>query len=102
MTIQTGHLPEISDNFVDTLRNSYARGKTNAISICDKSETAMAYALNELGNAESNQFGQHLRSCRDCLALVLDARLSLEEAAGRRKVAKRERDAHFGGEIEEP
>jgi len=85
MTIQTGHHHEISDDFIDTLRNTYARGKTDEISICDKSETAVAYALNELGNAESIQFGQHLRSCRDCLALVFDVRLSLEEAAGRRK-----------------
>jgi Tfp pilus assembly protein PilP len=87
MAINTGHQHEISDDFVDALRNTYARGKTDEISTCDKSETAMAYALNELGVAESSQFRQHLRSCRDCLALVLDVRLSLKEAAGRRKAS---------------
>lgn len=87
MAIKTGHQYEISDDFVNVLRNTYARGKTDEISMCDKSETAMAYALNELGVAESSQFGQHLRSCRDCLALVLDVRLSLKEAAGQRKAS---------------
>jgi Tfp pilus assembly protein PilP len=87
MAIKTGHQYEISDDFVNALRNTYTRGKTDKISICDKSETAMAYALNELGVVESSQIGQHLRSCRDCLALVLDIRLSLEEAAGRRKAS---------------
>jgi Tfp pilus assembly protein PilP len=47
----------------------------------------MAYALNELGDAESSQFEHHLRSCRYCLALVFDVRLSLEEAAGRQKAS---------------
>jgi Tfp pilus assembly protein PilP len=87
MAIKTGHQHEISDDFVNALRNTYVRGKTDEISICDKSETAIAYALKELGVAESSQFGQHLRSCRDCLALVLDVRLSLEEAVGRKKAS---------------
>ena len=82
MASQTDHPPEISDDFVDALRNMYARGKTDEISNCNQSETAIAYALNEIGDAENSQFGQHLRSCRDCLALVLDVRLSVAEAAG--------------------
>jgi hypothetical protein len=49
MANKTGHRYEISDDFVNALRNTYTRGKTDKISICDKSETAMAYALNELG-----------------------------------------------------
>jgi Tfp pilus assembly protein PilP len=82
MASQTDHPPEISDDFVVALRNMYARGKTDEISNCNQSETAIAYALNEIGDAENSQFGQHLRSCRDCLALVLDVRLSVAESAG--------------------
>ena len=87
MAIKTGHRYEISDDFVIGLQNTYVHGKTDKISICAKSETAMAYALSELGVADSSQFGKHLQSCRDCLALVLDVRLSLEEAAGRQKAS---------------
>ena len=87
MTLQTGHPYDISDDFVDTLRNAYARGNTDEIPICDKSETAMAYALDELGHEQSLQFGPHLQSCRECLALVFDVRFSLEEAAELGKVA---------------
>ena len=87
MAIKTGHQYEISDDFVIGLQNTYVHGKTDKISICAKSETAMAYALSELGVADSSQFGKHLQSCRDCLALVLDVRLSLEEAAGRQKAS---------------
>ena len=101
MTIQTNHHHEISDDFVNGLRNTYARGKTDEFSICDKSDTAMAYALNELGVAESSQFGHHLRSCRDCLALVFDVRLSLEEAAGRHK-ASTDLDKEFSAALATP
>jgi hypothetical protein len=82
MATQTNHHHQISDDFVTALRDTYARGKTDKISICEKSETAMAYALNELDLAERSKIGQHLQSCRDCLSLVLDVRLSLEEATG--------------------
>jgi Tfp pilus assembly protein PilP len=85
MAIQIQHNHEIGDDFVNELRNTYTRDKSDEIAICDKSETAIAYALNEIGDAESSQFVQHLRSCRDCLALVFDVRLSSEEAAGQTK-----------------
>ena len=87
MAIQTPHNHEISDDFVDTLRNAYITDKSEKISVCDQSETAIAYALKETSVADNGQFVQHLRSCRDCLALVFDVRLSLEEAANQTKAS---------------
>ena len=80
MAIPIHHDHEIGDDFVDALRSTYIQGKSDPMSSCDKSETAIAYALKEIGEAENIQFVRHLRSCRDCLALVFDVRLSLEEA----------------------
>lgn len=87
MTLRSGKPHKIGDDFIDLLRDSFIREKSNGTSTCNHSQTAIAYALNELDVAESTEFSQHLRRCRECLELVIDVRASIKQAPVRGKMA---------------
>ena len=102
MAIHIHQNHEIGDDFVDALRSTYIQGKLDEMSVCDQSETAISYALKETSEVENIQFVRHLRSCPDCLALVFDVRLSLEEASGQiKKSAKLDMDLSAASAISE-
>ena len=75
---------EIPSGIMDSLRHDYNHRKVKAVDDCPASESAIAYAFEELNAAERQTIEAHLQTCRSCMNLVLDAReadIEAKEAA---------------------
>ncbi len=76
---------DIPSGAVDSLRRGYKGRKVKTVDDCPASESAIAYAFEELDAEERQKIEAHLQACRSCMNLVLDARqadIEAKEAAG--------------------
>ena len=76
---------EIPSGVMGSLRREHNNRKVKTVDNCPASESAIAYAFEELKSKESQKVEAHLQSCRSCLNLVLDAReadIEAKKAAG--------------------
>ena len=71
---------EIPVKLMDTLRQGYAGDREKAVEDCPVSESAIAYAFDELAPDEHKKVKDHLQSCRTCMNLVIDARAAETES----------------------
>ena len=75
---------EIPSGIMNSLRHDYNNRKVKAVDDCPASESAIAYAFEELNATERQTIEAHLQTCRSCMNLVLDAReadIEAKEAA---------------------
>ena len=71
---------EISDEFMNSLRDAYNVEINPAAEECPMSEISISYAAQELDTEEYQNFRDHLHTCRFCLDLVLDVQVAEAES----------------------
>ncbi|MGD9976250.1 MAG: zf-HC2 domain-containing protein, partial [Desulfatirhabdiaceae bacterium] len=70
----------MSDEFIESLRKAYMQGRDNISDECPMADRVTDYAFGELDTVEAYEVREHLKSCRSCLDLYMDIKVSEEEA----------------------
>ena len=70
----------MSEEFIESLRQAYMKDNDNTPDECSMADQVMDYAMDELGSEEAEKVKEHLKSCRYCLDLYMDIKVSEEEA----------------------
>ncbi|MGD8210672.1 MAG: pilus assembly protein PilP [Desulfobacterales bacterium] len=71
---------EISDEFMNSLRDAYNVEINPGAEECPMSEISISYAAQELDIEAHQNFRYHLHTCRFCLDLVLDVKVAEAES----------------------
>ena len=71
---------EISDEFMNSLRDAYNVEVNPGAQECPMAEISISYAAQELDTEEHQNFRDHLHTCRFCLDLVLDVKVAEAES----------------------
>ena len=70
----------MSDELVESLRQAYMQDKDNIPDECSMADLVIDYAFGELDAEEGEKVRAHLKTCRHCLDLYMDLKVSEEEA----------------------
>ncbi|GAB6906665.1 hypothetical protein DESC_40091 [Desulfosarcina cetonica] len=70
----------MSDEFIESLRQAYMQDNDNIPDECPMADRVTDYAFGELGTEDTEKVREHLKSCRHCLDLYMDIKVSEEEA----------------------
>jgi len=70
----------MSDKTIESLRQAYMQDNDNNPDECSMADQVTDYAFGELDIEDAEKVREHLKSCRSCLDLYMDIKVSEEEA----------------------